>query len=830
MLRFLRWILLYLPLSLVAIIVLSFSVTWFAELVPRDDLRYLAGVYKSEGAGRAIALVRNELFGPSKAQMGDPSYGRIDVEGKGHSPWVLRGNLDGRPRMLKLAMAPEIWAAYDLESASLYQLWNGSVLFEGSVYDYRHGPQPIGVGAAFLRNEEPVSWYLVKGSREREATVRYLGHDYTLGGTELVIRYVIESGRHQVELHEYPSLSENDQGFSFERRFEFFSGDKDWQPVFVTANGNRTIAQGIVSVSLENAKEIEPFDNPDRGREAGDGETEAGAQVIANSDCLSCHAETHRVAGPAWSEIAQRYGGKLQDEVINALVDGVRNGSQGRWGKVPMTPHPQLSEQQIRDALTYILLVEPAEDNLEVPKDQHGKPYASTRDYDVLPRPNTVHPAFALTNLAPEGFTPKVGGLAFRDDGKLVIASWDPDGAVFLLDPKAPEQKRVQRIAEGLHEPLGVTVVDGRIFVLQKQELTELVDLDGDDVIDRYRAHSHDWQANPNFHSFAFGLLHEDEDFYFLTSICILPGGASCPEQLLDQGKLMQVNMDGDARVYASGFRTPNGLGFGEDGAIYVNDNQGDWLPSSKLVRVVKNGFYGSRAVPDEGLTNQVEKPPVVWLPQDEVGNSPTEPLLLVEGEYAGQMIHGDVYNGGVKRVFMEEVDGQIQGAVFHFSGGFLGSVNRLARGPDNHVYVGEIGNPPNWGESNKKWYGLERLEYQGNNAFEILAVRAQVNGFTLELTQPLAQDITPTPGDLIAKQWFYQPTLQYGGPKYDEHSLSVDSLTLSDDRRSLRVTMPGLKAGYVVYLRLPEHYRSTSDAAMWARETWYTLNLKPEA
>ena len=337
-----------------------------------------------------------------------------------------------------------------------------------------------------------------------------------------------------------------------------------------------------------------------------------------------------------------------------------------------------------------------------------------------------------------------------------------------------------------------------------------------------------DWLANPNFHSFAFGLLYDDEHFYFLTSICVLPGGASCPEQLLDQGKLMKVDQGGRAEVYASGFRTPNGLALGADGAIYVNDNQGDWLPSSKLLRIEEGAFYGSRAVPDEGVLNAIEKPPVVWLPQDEVGNSPTEPLLLDEGIYSGQMIHGDVYNGGIKRVFMEQVDGQVQGAVFHFSGGFLGSVNRLARGPDGAIYVGEIGNPPNWGEYDKQWYGLERLKYTGNEAFEILAMRALENGFEVELTQPLAGNITPAAADIQVKHWFYHPTVQYGGPKYDEQLLSATEIEVSQDRRKLTVVLPGLKPGYVVYLRLPDHFLAESGASLWTREAWYTLNRMP--
>ncbi len=282
--------------------------------------------------------------------------------------------------------------------------------------------------------------------------------------------------------------------------------------------------------------------------------------MIASSDCLDCHAPDRKVTGPAWAQIAGKFKANLkqdnqQQEVVAALARSIIEGNVGTWGPVPMPAHPQLSEAQAAAAAAYILSVDEQEANLNAPRDASGQPYVATLDYDILPRLTSVHPSFRLDNLAPPGFEPKVGGMAFREDGKLVIASWDQDGAVFLVDPNAPPEQRVQRIAEGLHEPLGLTMVDDRLFVLQKQELTELIDTDGDEVIDRYRAVNYDWPSSTNFHSFAFGLLHRDDDFYFLLAICVLPGGASCPEQLPTQGKLLraeQHRQGGDLRLRLS--------------------------------------------------------------------------------------------------------------------------------------------------------------------------------------------------------------------------------------------------------------------------------------
>ncbi len=45
-----------------------------------------------------------------------------------------------------------------------------------------------------------------------------------------------------------------------------------------------------------------------------------------------------------------------------------------------------------------------------------------------------VHPAFDLATVRPEGFEPRVGGMDWLQDGRLVLCLWEPDGGVYLLD------------------------------------------------------------------------------------------------------------------------------------------------------------------------------------------------------------------------------------------------------------------------------------------------------------------------------------------------------------------------------------------------------------
>jgi hypothetical protein len=220
---------------------------------------------------------------------------------------------------------------------------------------------------------------------------------------------------------------------------------------------------------------------------------------------------------------------------------------------------------------------------------------------------------------------------------------------------------------------------------------------------------------------------------------------------------------------------------------------------------------------------------PVLWLPQNEIANSPSTPLQLTEGPFAGQMLFGDVTYGGVQRAHLEKVGGEYQGAVFRLTQGLEAGVTRISVGPDGALYAGGLGAGGNWGQEGKLSHGLQKLTPNGGNAFDIRAMRAVPGGFALEYTKPLS---TETAAELAKryriKQWRYVPTAEYGGPKVDEETLAVQSAALSDDRRTVTLSVPGLKADRVVHVRSPRPFSSSDGESLWSTEAWYTLNRLP--
>ncbi|MBB5850219.1 family 16 glycoside hydrolase [Amycolatopsis umgeniensis] len=453
---------------------------------------------------------------------------------------------------------------------------------------------------------------------------------------------------------------------------------------------------------------------------------------------------------------------------------------------------------------------------------------------DGLPL-NAVHPGFTLTNLRPNGFQPQVTGMDWLPDGRLAIATWGGSdkvlGEVHLLSNVSgntdPTKVQTKRVASGLKEPMGVKYVDGKLYVSEKTRLVELNDTNGDGVTDDYRTVA-TWPFGGNFHEFAFGLLYKDGFFYANLSVSINYGGATTdPQPAPNRGTTIKVNKaTGQVSYIAGGLRTPHGIGWGPEGDVFVTDNQGGWLPANKLVRVKQDRFFNHYTNPPGPFDSKPVTAPVLWLPHNEIANSPSNMVMLSQGPFAGQMVYGDVTYGGLQRAFLEKVNGEYQGAVFRLTQGLESGVSRISLGPDGAIYTGGIDGGGNWGQPGKLAYGLQKVTPNGTNAFDIRAMRAVAGGFELEYTQPLSAD---TAQNLAAKyqaqQWRYQPTSAYGGPKVDEQTLSVTSASLSPDRKKVTLQVAGLKAGHVVHVRSPRPFAAESGAALWSTEAWYTLN-----
>lgn len=78
-----------------------------------------------------------------------------------------------------------------------------------------------------------------------------------------------------------------------------------------------------------------------------------GADLAKSKNCLACHSVDKKLIGPSYKDVAAKY--KSDDKAEAQLVEHVRKGSVGVWGKVPMPANPQVSEDEAHTLVKWIL-------------------------------------------------------------------------------------------------------------------------------------------------------------------------------------------------------------------------------------------------------------------------------------------------------------------------------------------------------------------------------------------------------------------------------------------------------------------------------------------
>lgn len=77
----------------------------------------------------------------------------------------------------------------------------------------------------------------------------------------------------------------------------------------------------------------------------------SGDQIMETLDCSGCHSVNERMIGPSYKEIANKY----TEKDIELLASKIIEGGSGVWGGVPMAAHPQVSKEDAKKMVEYIL-------------------------------------------------------------------------------------------------------------------------------------------------------------------------------------------------------------------------------------------------------------------------------------------------------------------------------------------------------------------------------------------------------------------------------------------------------------------------------------------
>ena len=76
-------------------------------------------------------------------------------------------------------------------------------------------------------------------------------------------------------------------------------------------------------------------------------------EVANRNGCMACHQIASKVVGPAFKDVFKRYKDTTDGE--SRLLAKVRKGGQGVWGAIPMPANPQLTDDELKLLVKWIL-------------------------------------------------------------------------------------------------------------------------------------------------------------------------------------------------------------------------------------------------------------------------------------------------------------------------------------------------------------------------------------------------------------------------------------------------------------------------------------------
>ncbi|MDP1799252.1 MAG: ThuA domain-containing protein [Planctomycetaceae bacterium] len=441
----------------------------------------------------------------------------------------------------------------------------------------------------------------------------------------------------------------------------------------------------------------------------------------------------------------------------------------------------------------------------------------------------------------------EAGAFAVLPDGRIAVGT--RHGEIFLIDgvDASKPTPSYHRFATGLDEIFGLTWKDNAFRVTQSCELTRVSDANNDGVADRFETISDAW-GYANYHEYAFGSKLDADGNQFVA----LGLSESYYSHALNRGFIMKVAPDGKTTAFASGLRSPGGIGHDEHGALFYIESQGPWNCSCSLKAVSPNSFHGHPAsfhwypqspelgpVPEQpksGTRISTEKdrvkplvPYAVVFPYIRMGRSIT--AFNVDrtqgkfGPFENQLFLGDYTQSILMRATTEQINGVWQGACYPFREGLSTGILNVEFTPGGNLLCG--GTNRGWPVRGIKPYALERLEWSGKMPFEINRVTIEPDGFKVTFTKPV-EPLTGRSPESYAISAFTHPYHQgYGGPEIEHHQPGVTAVALADDGLSAKISVEKLQRGFVYELDLPR-LRSRDNEALLHRHAFYTVNEIP--
>jgi cytochrome c551/c552 len=470
------------------------------------------------------------------------------------------------------------------------------------------------------------------------------------------------------------------------------------------------------------------------------------------------------------------------------------------------------------------------------------------------PAPKTEQDFYEIKTLPiPQDLYLEVGGLATMPDGRLAVST--RRGEIWIVEnpyQKDSHQTNYRRFASGLHEILGLAYKDGVFYCSQRGELTKITDTNRDGVADLYEP-IYQFELSGNYHEYTYGPVF-DKNGDMLVTLNLAWIGFGEGKFAKWRGWLVKIKPDGTLEPQSAGLRSPAGYSINDEGDIFYGENQGDWVGSGRITHLAKGDFAGNpggikwakepnspfkltlEEIPDNSqpmfeAAKKVKnlKLPAVWFPHAIMGISTSDIIQdTTKGKFSpfpGQYFVADQGQSKVMRVFMEKVNGIYQGFCINYREGFQSGILRERFGLDGSMFVGMTSR--GWGSTGKDNFGLQRLVWNGLTPFEINAIHAKSDGFEISFTQAVDVKSVKNAASYALRSYIYEYHHQYGSPIINVKDIKIKGISVSPDKKSVRISLDGIRQFYIHEFILKGILNEEGEPLL--HETaYYTLNEIP--
>ncbi len=416
----------------------------------------------------------------------------------------------------------------------------------------------------------------------------------------------------------------------------------------------------------------------------------------------------------------------------------------------------------------------------------------------------------------------------FADGKSAAVCTWNGDVWIVSGIDEKLEKLSWRRFATGMYEPLGLKIRDGKIYVLGRDQITRLHDLNGDGEADFYENFNNDGVCSPQYHHFKMDLDCDPAgNFYYASA-----GAWNTAEDFASHNCIARVSADGSKIDYiARGLRAANGIGVGPKGEVVTGDNQGHWMPSSKINYIAPGktgGFYGFpydpriyevkdakekeirqrelSALYPAGIPSSFE-PPLCWIPYAYDTSSGGQAFVPDDrwGPFKGHIVHTSYGKSSLFMVMHELVDvgdGKViaQGGVWRFPLAFEAGIMRARfSAGDGQLYVSGM---RGWQTNSAKEGCLQRVRFTGQPARLPVEIKATKQGIYLTYTCALDPATANDAGSYDIEQWNLKWSSAYGSPEFSvenptkkgHDTVEIKSAKLQPDGRTVFLEMPAIR------------------------------------